>query len=342
MKYALFLIVWVQSSKIYYSQSLIDDKLYSLITKWSLLIVLISIPIIVLIIAGIDLNLLSFDTSWLKKDNENNPFGSMYSFPLGLGLVFSGSTEYNIFGFTYFQYSSYFMEPNNFMFSIIPGWIIVLAHNEYSVRYKTLILIVIFMIFVLASSLTAMISLLFVFIYIVIRSKKYYNRLLTIISLPFIVMFLSVYAMQNNTILFSDITNTLYGYKDSILFFSKFESGSMDAILQSFEMHKRFGDRPFNIKSYQLEDDNSYSALLASLSWGLYYIALLFSSVLSYKYYHLRWISVALFFVLISSLKTLGHMLPNIIPLLILLILYKSYILNIKGYLLISKTINKL
>jgi len=132
MKYALFLIVWVQSSKIYYSQSLIDDKLYSLITKWSLLIVLISIPIIVLIIAGIDLNLLSFDTSWLKKDNENNPFGSMYSFPLGLGLVFSGSTEYNIFGFTYFQYSSYFMEPNNFMFSIIPGWIIVLAHNEYS------------------------------------------------------------------------------------------------------------------------------------------------------------------------------------------------------------------
>ena len=69
------------------------------------------------------------DVSFLRKVNEGNLGKDLYSMPFGMGLLITGQNLASFLGFDFYQFSSYFFEPQIFGFMMAPAFIIFLQKN---------------------------------------------------------------------------------------------------------------------------------------------------------------------------------------------------------------------
>lgn len=108
-----------------------------------------------------DITQFSTDVSFLRKAGEGNLGKELYSMPFGMGLLVTGQNLASFLGFNFYQFSSYFFEPQVFGFIMVPAFIIFLNNNfmPYA-RYKIPMICISIILVLWAHSFTTMSALL--------------------------------------------------------------------------------------------------------------------------------------------------------------------------------------
>jgi hypothetical protein len=261
---------------------------------------------------------MELDTSFLKKSVEGGGGESLYSFPFGLGLIFTGSVNVNIFNIEFSQYSSYFFEPSWMAYSVLSIAFILPLANPASLNkahYLTLLILIIW-----ANSLTIYIALICALI-------LYYVSLNKVFIVPLIlILIFSLFFLPY-------ISEYLIRHSDIFHIFSKLQrgsSGSLDATILSIERIQNtslFGEA-LNMRPGIVDKDSDVS-IFSVVAWTTY-ICLICIAPLFLRNTIGNKVIIVIAFIIISSFKTIPHMIPSVIPLFVILslfsIIYKNRI----------------
>ena len=143
-------------------QAMACGKLFDAVTKpyyHFMLIVLVTGAILFFFSVTVDgFQTQTLDVGFLKKSGEGNLGKALYSMPYGLGLLITGQNLSGAFGFSFYQYSSYFFEPQYFGFFMVPAFILFSekGFKAYRTRDQVLMILTASILVLWAHSLTTL------------------------------------------------------------------------------------------------------------------------------------------------------------------------------------------
>lgn len=223
-----------------------------------LFVLLTSIALLVLLMLPVDDQYI--DVSFLRKNAEGNNGESLYTFPFGLGLLITGQNKPAFLGFEFYQYCSYFIEPQVFVFFFIPACFMFLKYKGAS---KFLVWSAGFLV-LWAHSFTSFVGLAVVGF---IHSIRNYPKATVILLLLFGMLFLSCYSDSMR----SDA-------QSAITVLQKLESSSAEATRSRFMFVIEKGEvlgQPLSSKSNDQDIDEPIS-VISSFLW-ISFVVLVFS-----------------------------------------------------------------
>ena len=251
----------------------------------------------------------TIDISFLRKAEEGNLGKSLYSMPYGLGLLITGQNLASFLGFDFYQFSSYFIEPQIFGFMMVPAFIIFLQRD-----YKTpatvyrvpMILVTIILIFWAHSftTLAALIGLGLVWI-----------GMRNIIGTVFVLIVFSLALVMVITNL-DDLSLSLSLIKK---LGSESSEGSVAVFVNIWETLRLTGDGTLNIR---VGDKGEYLSAMSLLFWASFVISVLINVVNELWLNKNSVFAYVLLFLLICFFKSLGHLPQSPISIYICLIFF--------------------
>lgn len=241
-----------------------------------------------------NINNYSVDVGFLRKSGEGNLGRSLYSMPFGMGLLITGQNLANFLGFNFYQFSSYFFEPQIFGFMMVPGFIIFLQKNyRPDFGLKTPMILVAMVLIIWAHSLTTLSALLGIgFVWLFLRNIYSAIFILTI----FTILLLVVIANLDELSLTISLLNKLN---------SSSSESSINLFTEIWQNLSFMGDGAFNIR---VGEKGRYLSAFSLLLWGSFVIALFFNIVIEILINKNSAFAYALLFLFICYFKDLWHL----------------------------------
>ena len=157
IRYLLFIFLIIQAIACGYFFSDVSKPYYHLM----LFVLITGGTLFLLSILVNDVTQFSTDVSFLRQISEGNLGKDLYSMPFGMGLLITGQNLASFIGLNFYQFSSYFFEPQVFGFVMVPAFIIFLNKNFTSkLTYKMVMISVATILILWAHSFTTLSALL--------------------------------------------------------------------------------------------------------------------------------------------------------------------------------------
>ena len=241
----------------------------------------------------------TLDVSFLRKSAEGNLGKSLYSMPYGLGLIISGQNLASVLGFKFFQFSSYFIEPQVFGFNMVPAFMLFLVkrHKNYKTWKQTLLVSMAIILLFWAHSLTTIFSLLCVGLVWLFCRNVLVSLLVIAFSVTSFLIILGYFEYLTES--FSLIRKISPSSSQS----------SINTILQSFEGLSISGNGVFNAKVGEASINMS---LVSLLFWVIFIVTVVINICNELLNDRNNMFAYVLIFLLISSLKGVSHAVPSI------------------------------
>ncbi len=289
-----------------------DKLLKSILSYHTHLVLILSFILLFLIILKGGINTSIIDTEFLRKNSEGNFGENLYSFPYGLGLFIVGQNFAQIGLIKFPQYCSFYFEPQVFCFFYFPFLFIYFSYLDSS-RLKVILLLFSLAIAFFVFSLTNLISLACVFLFLYSKYFVSYRSLclLLILCLIFVLNIFPQFSSEDLSLL-RKLTS----------------SSAEDTLGIYYELFFNFDflGKPFNtlnISSSYFSIHTQFS-IISTLCWTFLYLTLIIMSFAHRK--SSPYIAAGLIYALISTLKSPTHALPSVVICVLILALKNSHL----------------
>ena len=253
-----------------------------------------------------DITQFSTDVSFLKKVDEGNLGKNLYSMPFGMGLLITGQNLASFLGLNFYQFSSYFFEPQVFGFIMVPAFIIFLDENfiPYS-KYKFLMILIGLILILWAHSFTTISALLGV----------------GLVWLFFRNIFGAIFVLSLSIILLIFVINSFDELSLSLSLFNKLTSSSGNTSLELFtsiwQNLSLTGDGTLNIR---IGEKGEYLSVFSLFFWGIFVFTIFINAISEILSNKNNVFGYAFLFLLICFFKSLWHAPQSFISIYICLI----------------------
>ena len=252
----------------------------------------------------------TIDVSFLRKVNEGNLGKDLYSMPFGMGLLITGQNLASFLGFDFYQFSSYFFEPQIFGFMMVPAFIIFLQKNYKPELRSHLIMIFIAIVLIgwahSFTTIAALLGALLVWIFL----RNIFSAIF--VSSLFLIALLMIIANFYELSLSLSLLNKLTSYSGN---------NSLELFLSIGQSVSFIGDGTLNIRIGEKGENLSAFSLFFWVSFIMAVLINIINEILTNKNSAFGY---ALLFLWICYFKTLWHLPQSPISIYLCLI-YFSY-----------------
>lgn len=265
------------------------EMLFKPFKHFFLFVLFTSIVLLVFLMLPIDDQYI--DVSFLRKNAEGNNGESLYTFPFGLGLLITGQNRPEFLGLEFYQYCSYFIEPQVFVFFFIPACFMFLKYKGIG---KILVWTAAFLV-LWAHSFTSLVGLAVV---VLIHAVRNYPKTTLVLLMVFGMLFLSFYSDSMRS-----------SAQSAVTVLRKLESSSAEATKSRLMFVLDKGEvlgQPLSSKSYDRDIDQPIS-VVSSFFWISFVVLVFAVSLLGvFRKWEVA-VCYAAIYLTVSVFKSLEH-----------------------------------